>query len=607
MSPAHRGPNPEDPTPPLRWLLRWAYPYRWRMALAIVLVTVGAALQVVGPLLTAAAVDLYLKPEPSATARRVALVLGWLGLPEAGSGGLVSLALLYFLALGLGSALLVVQARTMLTTGQLVMRDLRNRLFAHLQTLDLAYFHRTPAGRIITRLTSDVDAVNELFTSGFVEIAADTLLLVGIVVVLFSLSARLALVAFGVLPLLVLLAVWFRRNARAVYLEVRTKLAAVNTHIQEHLAGIAVVQLLRAQSESARRFVRLDAEHRDANIRGIFYYAVFYPAVELLTAFGIGSLIYFGAGWSQRGLLSFGVLVAFLQYVQRFYRPIGDLAENYNVLQASFAAAVRLRELLASKPELADPVHPLTPPRAGRLEFRNVTFAYAPDDPPALRDVSFALEAGERVAVVGHTGAGKSTLVNLLLRFYDPQAGAILVDGVDVRRWQRTELRSRFAVVLQDVDCFAGTIRENITLGRAGLDDRRLLWALEQVQARDLVERLPRGLDTVLGERGTGLSVGERQLVAFARALVGDPEFVILDEATASVDPLTEARIQRALERLLAGRTALVIAHRLATTQLCPRVLVFHRGRLVEDGSHAQLLSQRGAFFSLFTRAQLAS
>lgn len=607
MSESLPGPEAHERGSALRWLLRWAYPYRYRMLASTLLVTVGALLQVVGPLLTAAAVDLYVKPEPSATARRVAAVLSWLGLPQSGSAGLVSLALLYFLALGLGSALLVVQARSMLTTGQLVMRDLRDRLFAHLQTLDLSYFHRTPAGRIITRLTSDVDAVNELFTSGLVDILADTLLLLGIVVVLFSLSPRLALVSFAVLPLLVLLAIWFRRHARAVYLEVRTKLAAVNTHIQEHLAGIAVVQVLRAQGESARRFTRLDAEHRDANIRGIFYYAVFYPTVELLTALGIGGIIYFGAGWSQKGLVSFGVLVAFLQYVQRFYRPIGDLAENYNVLQASFAASVRLRELLATKPELADPPHPLSPPRQGSLEFRHVTFAYDPHDPPALREVSFAVQSGERVAVVGHTGAGKSTLVNLLLRFYDPQAGEVLVDGVDVRHWRRSELRSRFAVVLQDVDCFAGTIRDNVSLGRPGISDQRILWALEQVQAQELLERLPLGLDTVLGERGTGLSVGERQLVAFARALVGDPEFVILDEATASVDPLTEARIQKALERLLAGRTAMVIAHRLATTQLCPRVLVFHRGRLVEEGSHSQLLARRGVFFSLFSRQELAS
>jgi ATP-binding cassette subfamily B protein len=353
---------------------------------------------------------------------------------------------------------------------------------------------------------------------------------------------------------------------------------------------------------SAQRLRVLDGQHRDANIRGIFYYAIFYPSVELLTAFGIGALIYFGASWSEKGLVSFGVLVAFVQYVQRFYRPIGDLAENYNVLQASVAASVRLQELLAQKPELADPPQPVSPPPLGTLEFREVTFAYGEGEPPALQQVSFALAAGDKVAVVGPTGAGKSTLVNLILRFYDPQEGSILVDGVDVRRFRRADLRSRFAVVLQDVDCFAGTIRHNVSLGRPGISDARILWALEQVQARELVERLPLGLDTVLGERGAGLSVGERQLVAFARALVGDPEFLILDEATASVDPLTEARIQKALERLLVGRTALIIAHRLATTQLCSQVLVFHRGKLVEKGSHGELLAKGGAYYALFTR-----
>lgn len=576
------------------------------MLASTALVTVGALLQVVGPLLTAAAVDLYLRPEPSATARRVLVLLQVAGLPTQGTGGLLSLAGLYLLALFLGAVLMVVQARVMLTTGQLVMRDMRNRLFAHLQKLDLSYFHRTPAGRIITRLTSDVEAVNELFASGLVEILADVLLLAGIVVVLFSLSVRLSLVAFAVLPLLVVLAAWFRKHARAVYLEVRTRFAAVNTHLQEHLAGISVIHLLRAQADSARRFRELDAQHRDANIRGILYYALFYPAVELLTAVGVASLIYFGARWSEQGLVSFGVLVAFLQYVQRFYRPIGDLAENYNVLQACAAASVRLRELLATRPEISDPQQPVTPPRRGSLEFRGVSFAYGDGEPPALVNVSFSVAPGEKVAVVGPTGAGKSTLVNLILRFYDPQQGAVLVDGVDVRLYSRKELRSRFAVVLQDVDCFAGTLRHNISLGRPGIDDARILWALEQVQARPLLDRLPLGLDTVLGERGAGLSAGERQLVAFARALVGDPVFLILDEATASVDPLTEARLQKGLERLLAGRTALIIAHRPATTQLCSRVLVFHRGRLVEEGSHQELVAKKGTYYALLFR-QLAT
>lgn len=587
---------------PLTWLLAWAYPYRLQMLLSTVLVTISAFLQVLGPFLTAGAVDLYLKPEPTKTASQVLGVLSALGLPSRGTTGLFSVTALYFTALAFGTILRIVQARVMLTTGQAVMRDMRERLFAHLQSLDLGFFHRTPAGRIITRLTSDVEAVNELFTSGFVEILADLLVLTGIVVVLISLSAPLALVAFGVLPILVVLSLWFRKNTRKIYLEVRNRFAAVNTHLTEHLSGITVIQLLRAQMASSQKLAALDAQHRDANIRGIFYYATFYPAVELLNAVGIGGLIYFGAGWQEVGLVSFGVWVAFLQYVQRFYRPIGDLAENYNVLQASIAASVRLREFLATKGELQDPPTPVKPLRRGTLEFQNVTFTYPDGESPALRNVSFALAPGEIVAVVGATGAGKSTLVNLLLRFYDPQEGKVLVDGTDLRSFSRGELRARFAVVLQDVDCFAASVRENVALGRAYLSDERILWALEQVQARELVERLPAGLSTVLGEGGTGLSVGERQLIAFARALVGDPEFVILDEATASVDPATEARIQKALQRLLRGRTSLIIAHRPATTTICSRILVFHKGRLVEEGSHLELLAKRGIYYAAFGR-----
>lgn len=582
------------------WLLGWLKPYRWRVVLATVLVIAGSALQIVGPLLTAAAIDLYLKPSAGATGARVYALMETLAIPRQGTAGLATLVVAYLLSLLGGAALLVWQARTMLLTGQLVMRDLRDALFAHLQKLELAWFNRTPAGRVITRLTSDVEAVNELFTSGFVQILADLVLLGGIVTVLVSLDWRLALVAFSILPLLVVLSAWFRRNARRIYREVRARLAAVNTHLQEHLGGISVVQLARAEARAHAELARLDAAHRDANIAGIFYYAVFFPAVELLTAMGLAGLVVFGWRWAATGTLSLGVLVAFLQYVQRFYRPISDLAENYNVLQTSLAAAERLQGLLATPPSVLEPETPaLPPPRRGTFAFEGVWFAYE-GERWVLTDFSAAAASGERLAVVGHTGAGKSTLVNLLLRFFDAQRGRVSVDGVDVRALRLSELRRRFAVVLQDVDCFAGTLRDNVSLGREGVSDERIRWALEQVQADSLLRRLPLGLDTVLGERGAGLSVGERQLVSFARALVGDPEFLILDEATASVDPQTEALIQRALQRLLAGRTALIIAHRLATVAGCDRVLVLHGGRLVEEGRHEELLAAGGIYRSLY-------
>jgi ATP-binding cassette subfamily B protein len=601
--------TPEDRRPEARqaaWLFSWVKPYRRRVVASVALVIGGSLLQVAGPLLTAAAIDLFMvghsqgaNSQPSAAARHVLALLTTLGLPREGGSGLATVTLLYLASLLASATLLSFQARTMLMTGQLVMRDLRDALFDHLQKLDLAWFNRTPAGRVITRLTSDVEALNELFTSGLVDILSDLVLLGGIAGVLFSLDWRLSLVAFSVLPLMVLLSMWFRVRARWIYREVRSRLAAINTHLQEHLAGMSVVQLARAESRVDSQFRALDAAHRDVNIRGIFYYAVFYPTIELFIAFGVAALVVAGGVWSRTGTISLGVLVAFLQYVQRFFRPIADLAENYNVLQASFAAAERLHGLLTTTPELVPPTDPgPEPPPAATLALEGVWFAYDGDN-WALRDVSFVAHTGERLAIVGHTGAGKSTLVNLILRFYDVSKGRVSVDGMDVREWRTPALRRRFAVVLQEIDCFAGTLRENVSLGR-GIDDSRVRWALEQVGAGPLLDRLPLALDSVLGERGTGLSQGERQLVAFARALVGDPEFLLLDEATSSVDPLTEALIQQALNRLLVGRTALIIAHRLATVVGCDRVLVLHSGRLVEEGTHAQLIATGGVYKTLY-------
>jgi ATP-binding cassette subfamily B multidrug efflux pump len=586
--------------PLLRWLLGWALPHRGRIAVATVLVLAGSALQVVGPLITAAAIDLYLRPEPGAGSQRVLHLLQALHLPSVGGAGLATLVGFFLLSVLGSAALLALQARTMLMTGQLVMRDLRDALFAHLQKLEVAWFSKTPAGRVITRLTSDVEALNELFTSGLVDILSDLVVLGGLAAVLFALDWRLAVVSFAILPFMLLLSTWFRKRARVIYREVRARVAGINTHLQEHLAGMSVVQLARAEARSSAEFRKLDAAHRDVNIRGVFYYAVFYPTVELLVAGGMAMLLMFGGVWTYGGTLSFGTLVAFLQYVQRFFRPIADLAENYNILQASFAAAERLEGLLATEPQIVQPAAPEIPPsKLATFAFQDVSFAYEAER-WALQAVSFQAQPGQRLAVVGHTGAGKSTIVNLLLRFYDPQRGAVVVDGVDVRRWDLSQLRGRFAVVLQEIDCFAGTLRENVSLGRAGVDDARIHWSLEQVGAGPLLSRLPWGLDTTLGERGTGLSLGERQLVSFARALVGDPEFLLLDEATSSVDPFTEAVIQKALERVLEGRTAFIIAHRLATVVGCDRVLVLHLGHLVEEGSHEELLARGGLYRTLY-------
>lgn len=588
------------------WLLRWVRPYGVRIFAATILILAGSALQIIGPMLTAAAIDLFLQPQDTGLAMRVAGLLRTLRLPHEGTPGLLALAGLFLLSLIAGASLLAAQAHTMMMTGQLVMRDLRNALFAHLQRLELTWFNRTPAGRVITRLTSDIEALNELFTSGLVQILADLVLLGGIVVVLFRLDWRLALVAFSVLPLLMVLSIWFRSRARGVYRKVRSRLAAINTHLQEHLAGISVVQLARAEDRVDTRFRGLDRDHRDVNIQGIFYYAVFYPSVEFLTALGLALLLVTGGFWTAQGTVSLGVLIAFLQYVQRFYRPISDLAERFNVLQAALAAAERVEEVLATQPAIVDPSDPhQPPPRRGTVAFEQVWFAYQEED-WVLKDITFRVAAGERVAVVGHTGAGKTTLVNLILRFHDPQRGRVLVNGVRTPAWAQQRLRERFAVVLQEVDCFAGTLRDNVRLGR-DIDDSRIRWALDQVHAGDLVARLPAGLDTVLGERGVGLSAGERQLVSFARALVGDPEFLLLDEATSAVDATTEHAIQLALERLLRGRTSLIIAHRLATVVECDRVLVFRTGRLVEEGAHDELLKLGGVYRTLYDLQLLRS
>jgi len=581
-------------------LLGYARPYAGSVVTAIALIIVSSLLQLIGPLATAVALDLFIRREgpvaPVSRWVRDSLLAGRTVEP---AEGLVLIAAVFLLALVSTSLVLWVQGLVMQMMGQRIMADLRGELFGRLQTLPVSYFDRNPIGRLVTRVTNDVDSLNELFTAGLVSIFGDIVLLGGIVMALFWLDWRLALATFAILPLLLGLSIWFKARARQTYRRVRIRLARINAFLQEHLTGMSVVQLFGRESDTTEQFRQIDDAHRDANLQAIFYYAVYYPMVELITALGIGLILWHGGGAVIAGSLSLGVLVAFLQYAQRFYQPLADLSEKYNILQSAMASSERVFALLDTEPEIVDVPRAERPAQVrGGVEFEDVRFSYIEGE-PVLRGVSFRVEAGETVAIVGHTGAGKSTLANLLLRFYDVDSGAVRVDGMDVRSWPLAALRASVGLVLQDVFLFSGTIADNIRLGEAALDDEAVESAAREVFALDFISRLEGGFEATVQERGAGLSVGQKQLVAFARALAFDPRLLILDEATSSIDTETEQLIQKALGRLLAGRTSLVIAHRLSTIQKADRILVMHKGELREQGTHAELLAARGIYYRL--------
>ncbi len=589
----------------MRRLLGYVEPYRGMAAGAVALILASSALQLVGPLATAVALDLFVQPMENHPARSTVSrwVDSWLqasGLTVDPATGIAGLSLVFFASLALTFAVLYWQGYLMQMLGQLIMSDLRRETFAQLQRLPVSYLDRHPIGRLVTRATTDVAALNELFTAGLVAIFGDVGLLVGIAGVLFILNWKLALVSFAILPLLLGLTVWFKAGARRSYREVRLKIAGINAFLQEHVTGMSVVQLFGREEPALREFEEINAEHRDANVRAIFYYAVFYPAVELITALGLGLIVWYGGGEILRGALSLGALVAFLQFARRFYQPLADLSEKYNILQGATASSERIFELLDTEIDITTPSDPYRPDDVrGELELDGVSFAYKAGE-PVLEDVSFRVRAGETVAIVGHTGAGKSTLVNLLQRFYDVDSGSVRVDGVDVRDWDLVAMRRAYAIVLQDVFLFSGDVAANIRLGEESIDGEQLRRAASEVDALDFIERLPRGFASPVRERGAGLSVGQKQLIAFARALAHDPHILILDEATSSIDTDTEQRIQHALDRLLEGRTSVVIAHRLSTVQRADRILVLHKGKLREQGTHQELLAARGIYHKLY-------
>ena len=592
----------------MRRLLRYLLPYRSQVAIALVAIIAGAALQLVQPYLVKVAIDRHIQPGNLAGLDRIALA---------------------FLAILFASfSLEFLQTWMLQTTGQRIMFDMRLQIYHHLQELDVQFYDRNPVGRLMTRVTTDVDVLNDLFTAGVVSIFGDVFMLAGIMIVLVVMDWRLALVAFSVLPLIAVVTQWFRRNARESYRVVRTLIARINAFLQEHITGMSTVQLFRQERRIFGQFNDINRRHRDANVDSIFYYAVFYPAIEIIGALAAALIIWFGGGWTIRGTLTLGSLVAFLQYSQRFFRPISDMSEKFNVLQAAMASSERIFKLLdtpvkigAGHPLTVEPglqtrpdpdtrPHPRTRPEAsagqrprelttGSIAFEDVSFAYNGTD-YVLRNVSFEVAPGERVGIVGATGAGKSTLINLLLRFYDTTSGRILVDGADVRQMDLQQLRDKFSLVLQDVHLFSGTIASNIRLGTTAITDEQVRAAARAVHADRFIGELPQGYEHPVAERGATLSVGQKQLLSFARALAFDPEILVLDEATSSVDTETELTIRDALKVLMAGRTTLAIAHRLSTIQDMDKILVMHHGELREAGTHQELLARRGIYYKLY-------
>jgi ATP-binding cassette subfamily B protein len=579
----------------MRRLLGYLRPYAGYMTVSLLFLLAYSALQVCGPLLTKIAVDRYLAPGSTHMSTPIDRYL-----PADKWQGLTQISLLYLCVLVGGFVTAFGQAYIMQYTGQRAMFDLRRELMSHLQRLDIAFFDRNPIGRLVTRVTTDVEVLNELFASGLVTILGDVLTLGFIVAIMIQLSPALTAIMLAAMPFVILTTMQFRRTVALSYRRIRIAIARINAYLQEHIVGIVVLQLFNRERKSGEEFDGVNRQHMEAYKDTINAYGWFYPIIEFLSMLAIASILAYGGRSVEMGALKIGTIVAFLQYGLRFFRPIQDLSEKYNILQAAMASSERVFKLLDTPAEIVPPAAPRAVSAASAgIEFDQVWFAYKGED-WVLQDVSFRISPGETVAIVGHTGAGKTTMISLMLRFYDVQRGAIRIGGVDIRDVDPLELRRQFGVVLQDPYLFTGTIEDNIRLGTDGIEREDVEEAAEQVNLMDFIRGLPDGFKQTIRERGNSLSTGQKQLISFARALAHQPRFLILDEATSSVDTETEFRVREALARMVEGRTSIIIAHRLSTIQRANRILVMHKGKLRESGSHQELLALRGIYWKLY-------
>jgi len=561
-------------------LLSYTRPYIGLIIVGLILTLSASFLQLAGPYLTKLAIDEYIAVND---------------IP-----GLYKILALYMGVLVLVFVTQFFQIYSMQYFGQKLMYDIRAKIFSHLQKQSLRFFDKNPVGRLMTRVTSDVESLNQMFTQGIVTIFGDIFLLTGIIIALLYLDFRLALWTFSVIPALFIITFIFRSKVREAFRNIRKWIAMINSYVQENITGMRIVQVFNRQKKNFEHFSEINARHTDAHVKTVFFYALFYPAVELVSAIAIALVIWRGGIYKIEGLTTFGALVAFIQYAQMFFRPISDLSEKYNIMQQAMASSERIFKLLDTKPDV-DTSGPMESEKElkGEIIFSDVSFAYEKDN-YVLKNITFELPQGASIALVGHTGAGKTSIINILARHYDIQSGAIFIDGTPLKKWDLSVLRRQMAVVLQDVFLFSGTIYDNIRLGDGSITEDQVNWAIRQVNADHFIKRLSQGIHTPVMERGATLSVGQRQLIAFARALVRDPKILILDEATSSVDTETEFLIQDALKVLMRNRTSLIIAHRLSTIKHVDKIIVMHKGKIRETGSHAELIEQQELYYQLY-------